>query len=322
MKTPDMQLVTIIGGSGFVGTQLVQQLAREGFRIRVGVRRPDLAGHVRPLGSVGQIQPVQVNVRNFDSVARAVEGADIVINLAGISYESGRQRFEAVHGVGAANVARAAAEAGADRLVHLSALGADTNSKCRFYASKAQGDAQVLNIFPKAIIMRPSTIFGSDDRFFNLFGTLARLFPIMPVIGGSSRFQPVFVGDVAAGLALAAQGEVRGGKIYEIGGPDVETMHELMGRVLRVSNRNNMLVNVPTRLAKFEAWFMQILPNPWFTVDRIEQYGEDCVVSEAARSEKRTAEGIGISPQSMDAVLPTYMWRFRKSGQFEQLPTQ
>ncbi len=319
MNAPDKQLVTMIGGSGFVGTQLVQQLARQGFRIRVGVRRPDLAGHVRPLGAVGQIQPVQVNVRNFDSVARSVEGADIVVNLAGIAHESGRQRFEAVHTAGAANVARAAAEAGAARLIHLSALGADANSKSGFYVSKAQGDEQVLNIFPKAIIMRPSIVFGSDDRFFNLFGTLARLFPFLPVISAESRFQPVFVGDVAAALAKAAQGEVRSGKIYEIGGPDVETMHELMERVLRVSNRNNILVNVPTRLAKFKAWFMQILPNPWFTVDRIEQYGQDSVVSEAAKSEKRTLEGIGVSPQSMDAILPTYMWRFRKSGQFEQV---
>ena len=319
MNAPDKQLVTIIGGSGFVGTQLVQLLARKGFRIRVGVRRPDLAGHVRPLGSVGQIQPVQVNVRNFDSVARAVEGADIVINLAGIVYESGRQRFGAVHATGAANVARAAAEAGADRLVHMSALGADANSKCRFFASKAQGDEQVLNIFPKAVIMRPSMVFGSDDRFFNLFGALARLFPILPVIGAESRFQPIFVGDVAEALALAAQGDVRGGKTYELGGPDVENMKELMERVLRVSNRNNLLINAPLGLAKFAAWFMQVLPNPWFTVDRIEQYGEDTIVGEAAKSEKRTAEGIGVSTQSMDAVLPTYMWRFRKSGQFEQV---
>ncbi len=322
MKTPDKQLVTIIGGSGFVGTQLVQRLAREGFRIRVGVRRPDLAGHVRPLGSVGQIQPVQVNVRNFDSAARAVAGADTVINLAGIAYESGRQRFGAVHTSGAANVARAATEAGATRLVHMSALGADANSKSRFFASKAQGDEQVLNIFPKAIIMRPSIIFGSDDRFFNLFGALARLFPIVPVISAESRFQPVFVGDVAEALALATLGKVKAGKTYELGGPDVENMKELMERVLRVSNRNNILVNAPTRLTKFGAWFMQFLPNPWFTVDRIAQYGEDAIVSEAAKSEKRTAEGIGVSTQSMDAVLPTYMWRFRKSGQFEQLPTQ
>ena len=319
MNAPDTQLVTIIGGSGFVGTQLVQLLARRGFRIRVGVRRPDLAGHVRPLGTVGQIQPVQVNVRNFDSVARAVEGAHIVVNLAGISHERGRQRFEAVHGLGAANVARAAADAGVGHFVHVSALGADANSKSRYFASKARGDAQVLNIFPKAVIMRPSIVFGPDDRFFNLLGTLARLFPVSPVIGGSSRFQPVYVGDVAAALALAAQGSVRAGKIYEIGGPDIETMRELMERVSRVSNRNNVLVNVPIPLAKFKAWFIQILPNPWFTVDRIDQYGEDCVVSEAARSDKRTLENIGIAPQSMDAILPTYMWRFRKNGQFEQV---
>ena len=160
------------------------------------------------------------------------------------------------------------------------------------------------------------------SRFFNLFGALARLFPVLPVIGAESRFQPIFVGDVAEALALAAQGKVRDGRTYELGGPDVENMKELMERVLRVSNRNNMLVNAPTRLAKFNAWFMQMLPNPWFTVDRIAQYGEDTIVSDAAKNEKRTADGIGVSVQSMDAILPTYMWRFRKSGQFEQLPTQ
>jgi uncharacterized protein YbjT (DUF2867 family) len=317
MRAAPPKLATIIGGSGFVGTQLVQQLARKGFRIRVGVRRPDLAGHLRPLGTVGQIQPIQVNIRNFDSIARAVSGADVVINLVGILHESGRQRFRAVHTVGAANAAKAAADAGVKTFVHMSALGANTQSKSAYLVSKALGEAEVLGAFPEAVIIRPSMIFGPGDRFFNLVGMLARLFPVLPVIHGQTRFQPVHVGDVAKALAFAASGVVKGGTPYELGGPDVETMTELMGRVLSESKRHNLLVNVPAGLARFEARFIQILPNPWLTVDQVNQLGEDSVVSDEAVAQKRTLQTLGVTPKTMDAVLPTYMWRFRKNGQFE-----
>lgn len=312
------KLVTIIGGSGFVGTQLVQKMAKLGHRIRIGVRRPDLAGHLRPLGSVGQISLMQVNVRNKQSIARAVAGADIVINLAGIWYERGRQRFRAVHTMGAANVAQAASELGVQTLVHMSELGADKGSHSPDLVSRALGDEEVLKAFPKAIILRPGTIFGSDDWFFNLIGSWARLFPIMPIIGGEFRKQPVFVGDVAEATALAATGRVKSGKIYELGGTDIETMAELMARILRQSHRTNALVNVPNWLTKFKAGFMQILPNPWLTVDLVEKWNTEIIVSDEAIKEKRTLSAFGIKPKTMDAVLPTYMWRFCKRGQFER----
>lgn len=319
MQQGDKGLVTIIGGSGFVGTQLVQQFARKGYRIRVGVRRPDLAGHVRPLGAVGQIQPVQVNVRNYDSVARSVEGADIVVNLVGIGNESGKQRFRAVHTMGAANVATAAAEARVSTLIQMSALGADAESESAYFRTKALGEAETLKAFPKAVIVRPSLIFGQDDTIFNRFGMIARWSPIMPVIHGSSKFQPVYVSDVAAAIVATAQGKAKSGKAYELGGPDVETMKQLMARVLHEANRAKPLLPVPATIAKFGAWFTQILPNPILTVDQVEQLGLDNIVSDAANKDKRTLVGLGVTATPMDDVLPDYMWRFRKHGQFEHV---
>jgi len=313
------KLATIIGGSGFIGTQLVQQMADQGYRIRVGVRRPDLAGHVRPLGDVGQVQPIQVNIRDIDSVTHAVRGADIVINLAGIWYESGRQRFDAVNTAGAANVARAAAKAGVPSLIHVSALGADPDAKSDFLRSKALGEQEVLAAFPKAVIFRPATVFGTGDRFFNLFGTFARLFPIMPVIGGKAKHQPVYVGDVAAAITRAAQGKAKAGTVYELGGPDILTMKELMQKVLRESRRTQPLVTWPMPIALMEGWFLQWLPNPWLTVDQVIRYSTDETVSESAIAQKRTFAAFSIKPKAVDAVLPTYMWRFAKHGQFERV---
>jgi len=315
------KLVTIIGGSGFVGSQFVQKLAKLGCRIRVGVRRPDLAGHLLPLGTVGQILPIQVNVRNFDSVARAVNGADIVINLAGIWYERGKQKFDAVHNLGAQNVARAAKEAGTKTLVHMSELGADENSKSADLVARELGDRAVMKLFPKAIILRPATIFGSGDRFFNLFGTWARLSPILPVVGAKNKQQPVFVGDIAKALVQAASGEVRSGKIYELGGPNSETMKEIMGRALKTSNRSRILVSFPAPIAKFEARFLQILPNPWLTVDQVIRWNTDIIVSEEAIAQKRSFNAFDIELETMEAILPTFMWRFCRRGQFEQIET-
>lgn len=319
MERTKKGLVTIFGGSGFVGTQVVQSLARQGYRIRVAVRRPDLAGHVCPLGTVGQIQPIQANIRNMDSVKRAVEGADIVINLVGILFESGRQKFRAVQTMGAKNVAEAAAAAGAKTLVHMSAIGADLESDSVYARSKALGEEEVLHAFPSAIIMRPSLIFGQGDGFFNKFGALARLSPVLPMIGTKSRFQPVYVGDVADAFAAAAQGAVKNGTIYELGGPDVETMRELMERVLRETQRSNLLVPVPASFAKLKAWFLQILPSPLLTVDQVVLLQHDNVVSEEATKKKRTLAAFGILPTSMDTILPSYMWRFRKHGQFSKI---
>ena len=314
------KLVTIFGGSGFVGNHLVQVLARQGYRIRVAVRRPDLAGDVRMFGGVGQVVPIQANLRDEASVQRAAAGSDIVINLVGIGHQAGKQSFQAVHVEGAAAVARAAKAAGATALVHLSALGVDKAAEVSAYAaSKLQGEEAVLAAFPQAVIIRPSLMFGQGDGFFNLMGSLVRILPVMPLISGKTLFQPVFVGDVADAIAKAAQGAVKTGRVYELGGPDVESHKVLMQRILREAGRNPMLVSVPSGLMKFMASLMGILPiRPLITPDQVELLGVDNVVSEAAQKEKRTLAAFDIAPTSMDEILPTYMWRFRRHGEFDR----
>lgn len=312
-------LVTIFGGSGFVGTQLVQALARRGYRIRVAVRRPDLAGHVRPLGSVGQVTPIQANVRNADSVARAVQGAGVVVNLAGIGFERGPNRFRAVHVMGAKNIAEAAKAAGAKTLVHMSTLGADADSASAYLRTKALGEEAVLAAFPQAVVMRAQMIFGQDDTFFNRLGTMTRFFPVLPVAGATSRFQPVYVGDVAEAIAAAVGGAGKTGRIYELGGPEVATSKELFERVVRETGRSNPLVPVPAGIAKLLAFpFSLLWFDPLVTGDQIDMLQSDGVVSEAAVKEKRTLAGLGIEPTAMGAVLPSYLWRFRVNGQFDR----
>lgn len=312
------EIVTIFGGSGFVGTQVVQSLAKKGYRIRVAVRRPDLAGHVKPLGTVGQVQPIQANVRNLDSVRRAVQGASIVINLVGIGFQRGKQRFDAVHAQGARFVAEAAKAAGARALVHMSVLGADAQSESALVRSRAAGEAAVLNAFPQAVIVRPSIIFGVGDGFFNLMGGLAQTFPALPLISGGSRFQPVYVGDVADAIVMAAEGGVKTGKIYELGGPDVETHKQLLTRILSETGRNRLLLPLPSGIAKLLSLPMGLLPTPLLTGDQIIQLQSDNVVSDAAEHEKRTLSAFGITPTPMTAILPSYLWRFRKHGQFDR----
>lgn len=320
MDRIEPRLVTIFGGSGFVGTQIVQLLAKRGHRIRVAVRRPDLAGHTRMFGSVGQIVPIQANVRNAASVRHAVAGADIVINLVGVGHSSGAQTFEAVHVGGAANIAAAAKAAGASTLVHMSALGVDKAAEVSTYAaSKLAGEEAVLKAFPDAIIMRPSLLFGQGDGFFNLMGALARMLPVLPVIGGDTRFQPAYVGDVAEAFALAAEGQVKSGRIYELGGPQIETYRQLLVRIQREAGRNRPMLPLPSGLAKLLALPLAILPfPPLLTADQVELLGVDNVVSDAAIKDKRTFAAFGITPTAMDAILPTYMYRYRKHGQFDR----
>ncbi|WEK03932.1 MAG: complex I NDUFA9 subunit family protein [Candidatus Devosia phytovorans] len=314
------KIVTIFGGAGFVGTQVVEALAKRGYRIRVATRRPNLAGPVKMFGSVGQVQPIQANVRNLASVQHAVRGADIVINLVGVGYSSGMQSFEAVHVDGARNVASAAKAAGVATLVHMSALGVDSAAEVSEYAkSKFDGEAAVLEAFPQAVIMRPSILFGMGDGFFNLLGTLARFFPVLPLIGGASRFQPAYVGDVAEAFALAADGKAKAGKIYELGGPQVETHKDLLARVQREAARKRPVLPLPAGIAKLIALPFSFLPfRPLITADQVELLGKDNVVSEAAIKDKRTFAGLGITPTSMDTILPTYMYRFRKYGQYDR----
>jgi len=313
---PTETLVTVFGGSGFLGRHVVRALARAGYRIRPAVRRPDLAGHLQPLGRVGQIHAVQANLRYPASVQAAVQGADVVINLVGILFERGKQRFEAVQAEGAHTVAQAAAAAGA-RLVHVSALGADLDSPALYARSKAQGEAAVLAAVPGATILRPSIVFGPEDDFFNRFASLARIAPALPLIGGGeTKFQPVFVGDGAQAIARAVGGRAKSGTIYELGGPEVKSFRELMQYVLAVTERRRLLVPLPFGLARLQAHLLQLLPTPLLTPDQVELLRADNVVSKAAQAEGRTIQALGIEPTALEAVVPSYLWRFRKAGQF------
>ncbi|WP_029077220.1 complex I NDUFA9 subunit family protein [Kaistia adipata] len=322
MATGTDKLVTVFGGSGFIGRHVVRALAKRGWRVRVAVRRPDLAGHVQPLGAVGQIMPVQANLRYRWSVDRAIEGADAVVNLVGILSESGRQNFNAVHDFGARAVAEATRAAGIPILVHQSALGADLKSESAYARSKAKGEAAVLETMPDAVIIRPSIVFGPEDSFFNRFGDLARISPILPLIGGGeTKLQPVFVGDVAEAIARAVEGQLAGGTVYELGGPEVKTFRGCMELLLAEIDRSPLLVSVPWSVAHYGATFAQLLPNPLLTVDQVRLLKHDNIVSTQAESEGRTLDGIGIVPSNMAAVLPSYLQRFKPHGQFDHKRT-
>jgi NADH dehydrogenase len=316
LKSSVDTLVTVFGGSGFVGRHVVRALANRQYRIRVAVRRPELAGHLKPLGGVGQIEAVQANLRFPQSVEAAARDADAVVNLVGILFERGRQRFDAVQAQGAEAVARAASAAGA-RLLHVSAIGADENSASRYACSKAAGERLVQAVQPGAIIMRPSIVFGPEDDFFNRFAALARIAPALPLPGGGhTRFQPVFAGDIGEAIAKAVDGEAKPGATYELGGPDVRTFKELLEFTLATVERRRLLVRVPFALLKLQAAFLQYLPKPPITPDQVELLKSDNVVSAAAREQGRTLEGLGIIPNSAASVVPDYLWRFRKTGQF------
>jgi NADH dehydrogenase len=315
------RLVTVYGGSGFIGRHVVRLLAQNGWRIRVAVRRPDLAHFLQPLGAVGQIHAVQANLRYRDSVLRAAEGSDAVINLVGILAPSGRQSFDAVHAYGARMVADAAREAGAQTLVHLSAIGADANSSSAYARSKAEGEARVREFFPNAAILRPSIVFGPEDDFFNRFAAMARMSPVLPLVGGGkTRFQPVFVGDVATAIGMGVDGNVKPKAIYELGGPEVKSFREIMEYVLKVTYRKRLLASLPFGIARMQAQVLQLLPKPLLTVDQVELLRRDNVVSDEAIAQQRTLPGLGVSPTAVEAVVPSYLYRFRKSGQFERAP--
>ena len=310
------RLVTVFGGSGFVGRHLIRALCKRGYRIRVAVRRPDLAGHLQPLGRVGQIHAVQANLRHAGSIEAALRDADAAVNLVGIMHESGKQRFTEIQALGAERVALAAANSGI-RLVHMSALGADAQSASRYAKSKAEGEQRVLAAKPDAVIMRPSIIFGPEDSFFNRFAAMARLSPALPLIGGGlTRFQPVFAGDVALAFADAVDGKARPGTIYELGGPEVRSFKELMQMMLALIGRKRLLVPIPFPIAKAMGAIAGILPSPPLTTDQVELLKRDTVVSEEALRDERTLQGLGLKPTLMEAVLPSYLWRYRKAGQY------
>jgi NADH dehydrogenase len=312
-------LVTVFGGSGFLGRHVVRALAKREYRIRVAVRRPELAGHLQPLGRVGQIHPVQANLRYPASVEAAMRDSQLAINLVGILTESGEQTFQAVQGAGAGTVAKAANGAGA-RMVHISAIGADAESASRYARAKAAGELAVLAAAPEATIMRPSIVFGPEDQFTNRFAALARMAPALPLIGGGvTRLQPVFVGDVATAVADAADGKTRPGAIYELGGPEVLSMREIMEIILAITERKRMLLPLPFGLAKFQAMFLQFAPGALkLTPDQVELLRVDNVVSDTAKAAGLTLEGLGLTPDSLEAVAPQYLWRFRAAGQFQR----
>lgn len=310
-------LVTVFGGSGFLGRHVIRALAKRDYRIRVGVRRPELAGHLQPLGKVGQIHAVQANLRYPASVQAAARGASVIVNLVGILSESGAQTFDAVQAKGAETVARAASQIGA-RVVHVSAIGADANSASRYARAKAAGEAAVLAAAPSATILRPSVVFGPEDQFTNRFAGLARISPVLSLIGGGlTKLQPVYVGDVANAVADAVDGTTRPGATYELGGPEVMTMREVIEDIVKITYRDTMLVSLPFSLAKFQAFFLQFAPGDMkLTPDQVELLRSDNVVSEAAKAAGLTLEGLGVTPDSLEAVAPSYLWRYRKTGQF------
>ncbi len=307
-------LVTVFGGSGFVGRNAVRAFAKAGWRVRVAVRHPNLGNYLTPMGHVGQIAILKTNVESDEAVADTVRGADVVVNLVGILYKSGHQTFHGLHVEAAERIARAAAEAGVKTLVQISALGADAESASAYYASKGQGEAKVRAAFADATILRPSVIFGPEDSFLNKFASLARFLPALPLIGGGrTRFQPAFVGDVAAAIVKCASDERARGKTYELGGPSVYTFKELMALLLAQICRRRLLVPFPFGLAMWKAAFLGLLPKPILTMDQVRMLKTDTVVTPGALG----FADLGIVPDSLEAVAPTYLWRYRPKGQFE-----
>jgi NADH dehydrogenase len=320
-------LVTVFGGSGFVGRHAVRALARDGWRVRAATRRPDLAGYLQPMGAVGQIYPVQANLRYPDSVRRAVEGADAVVNLVGILAEcrfclsrSARQTFHAVSVAGARTAAAAAREAGAKTFVQVSAIGADRKYWAKYARTKAAGEAAALAEFPSAVILRPSLVFGPEDQLFNRFASMARFSPFLPLIGGGrTRLQPVYVGDVAAAIAAACAGKAKPHTIYELGGPEVVTFRQFMDLVQQWSGRRRWYLSMPFWMAQIAAFLTVPFPHGLrpVTVDQVRMLMRPNVVGEAALREGRTLAALGIDhPHAMATVVPAYLERFQPHGQF------
>lgn len=315
-------LVTVFGGSGFVGGQVVRQLAKAGYRVRVAVRQPNLAYKMRMLGDVGQIEVVQANLRNAPSVARALDGAEAAVNLVGVLWETGRQKFQSLHVMGAKTVAEQAQIAGVKRLVHISAIGADAESPSKYARTKAAGEAAVRETFPGAVVIRPSIVFGADDKFFNRFGQMAALFPALPLIGGGeTKFQPVFVGDVAQVVAKAVASPAAEGLTYELGGPSVYSFKQLLELILRETGRHRVLVPLPwfaaSWIGKFGDLMAGLLPiAPPLSSDQVESLKADNV----ADSGLPGLTEAGVVPTPVESVVPTYLYRYRKGGQYAEVP--
>ena len=315
------KLVTIYGGSGFVGRYIVRRMAQAGWRVRVAVRRPNEAMHVKPYGVVGQVEPVFCNIRDDASVRAVLKGADAVINCVGTFDRKGRNSFQAIQNEGAARIARLAAEEGVAQLVHISAIGADLESDSAYAQSKAQGEAGVIEYFPNAVILRPSVVFGAEDQFFNRFAGMTRFGPILPVVGAETKFQPVYVDDVAKAAVLGATGKAEPG-IYELGGPEVATFRQLMQQMLTVIRRRRLIVNIPFGIASVMGGVMDLIQTvtlglvpAQITTDQVKSLRVDNVVASGSRG----FADLGISPVAVETVLPDDLWRFRPAGQYEAI---
>ncbi len=324
--THDDDLVTVFGGSGFIGRHVVRALAARGWRVRVACRRPDLAFHLPPLGRVGQVNAVQANLRYPASVTAAMRDAKAVVNLVGLLSETGRQTFQAVHAFGARIVAREAATAGITRFVQMSAIGADDTSPSIYATTKARAEAEVREALPGAVVMRPSVVFGPEDAFFNRFAAMARVLPVLPLVGAETKFQPVFVGDVADAVATVLDDTTAAGKIFELGGPDIVTLRAIIEFICRETHRHPQLVSLPFAAGRAMAFGTEVAskltlglfpPMLTTTRDQVTLLQTDNVVSAEAVAQKRTLEGLGIAPESYAAVVPAYLWRYRRTGQFE-----
>ncbi len=309
------RLITVFGGSGFLGRYVVQRLAKAGHRVRVAVRNPNEALFLKPLGDLGQVQVTQANIRNEASVRRAVAGADGVINLVGILFQSGKQKFDAVQATGAGCVASAAADAGVRTLVHISSIGASAEARSKYARSKAAGEEAVRAAFPGATILRPSIVFGNEDNFFNRFALLSKIWFVLPLIGGKTSFQPVYVEDVAAAVVAALDGgENTSGQTFELGGPKIYTFRQMMELMMQVTGVRRILLPVPFWIARMKAYFLQMMPNPMLTVDQVRLLENDNIVGEGARG----LADLGITPTPAEIILPTYLARFRPLGQFAE----
>lgn len=316
------KLVTIYGGSGFVGRYIARRMAKEGWRVRVAVRRPNEAMFVRPYGAVGQVEPVLCNIRDDESVRQVMRGADAVVNCVGTFDAKGKNNFDAVQHEGAERIARIAADEGVARMVHISAIGADKNADSQYQQTKALGEEGVLEHMPGAVILRPSVIFGPEDGFFNRFASMSRLGPVLPIAGADTKFQPVYVDDVARAAVKGVTGEAAGG-IYELGGPEVATFRDLMGKMLGVIRRRRLVLNMPFPVAGMMAWgfdlaqtlTLGLFTNSILTRDQVKSLKLNNVVGDDAS----TLADLGIEPVAMEAILPDYLWRFRPAGQYDAI---
>ena len=312
------KLVTIFGGSGFVGRYVARRMAKEGWRVRVATRDPNAALFVKPYGATGQVEPVFCNIRDDASVSAVLNGADAVVNCVGTFDATGKNNFDAIQHEGAARVARLAKAAGCGRLVHISAIGADVNAASEYARTKGLGEAAVLESFADAVILRPSVIFGTEDEFFNRFAAMTSFGPVLPIAGADTLFQPVWVDDVAQAAVKGATGQIAGG-VYELGGPDVRSFRDLMAEMLTVIQRRRLIVNLPWFVARLVATFggiaqtlsIGIVKSP-LTKDQVISLQSDNIVAEGAKG----FADIGITPTTTEAILPEYLWRFRPSGQY------